>query len=294
MILFIVPKNAGLQRCREIAESLTNDISKIQEVRGEDVPLFVERCIQESKRAIGITGEDLFKEFLLTSRKTALRILRRFKWEDESFVYGKPVLCLMGSKDKSLEEMPQRAKICINSKYKEIAKKYFINPLENKGYTIEKIYASGATEGFFLRGLVDGVIDIVCSGKSAENAGLTVYEKIFESDIVLIGKPEPCERLSLDDLYNKILARIAEGSDKSYTYKLANDPPLLYRKIIEEAGEVITAKTKEDLIWEISDLLYFILVLMAKNAVSLGDIEIENTRRDRKESIKNSKGDGLL
>jgi len=39
----------------------------------------------------------------------------------------------------------------------------------------------------FSRGLVDLVVDIVYSGKSAEEAGLEVYDKIFSSDIVIIG-----------------------------------------------------------------------------------------------------------
>ena len=176
-------------------------------------------------------------------------------------------------------------KICINSKYKELAKKYCINILENKGYVIQKIYASGATESFITKGLADGIIDIVCTGKSAEKESLQIYEKIFESDIVIIGETEH-ERLSLENLYKKICQKISEESETSYTYKVSRDTPLLYRKIIEESGEVITSKNREEIIWEIADLTYFILVLMAKNKITLEDIERENAKRDRrKENI---------
>ena len=301
-----MPKNSGLWKCKEIANRMIKDKSKFQEVRGEDVPLFVEKLIKENKKAIGITGEDLFKEFSLNNRDTKLKILERFTWQDKTFIYKKPALCFLGSKDKKIEELPKRIKICINYKYKEIAKKYFINTLENNGYTIEKIYVSGATEDFFAKGLVDGIIDIVCSGKSAKKANLQVYEKIFESDIVLIGKIDDYEKLSLEKLYQKICKRIEEKSENSYTSKIANDSPLLYRKIIEESAEVITAKNKEELIWGLSDLIYFLLVLMAKNKISLEDVEKENFRRDRKkevvrignsniakENIKNSEREGI-
>ncbi|MEK6889371.1 MAG: phosphoribosyl-ATP diphosphatase [Nanoarchaeota archaeon] len=262
---------------------MVKEKSKLQEVRGEDVPLFVEKLIKENKNAIGITGENLFKEFSLNNRETKLKILKRFTWQDNNFIYKKPSLCFLGSKKRKFEELPKRIKICINSKYKEIAKKYLINPLENKGYTIEKIYVSGATESFFTKGLADGIIDVVCSGKSAEDVGLQIYEKIFESDIVIIGISKDCEKLSLEKLYEKICKRIEEKSECSYTNKIVNDLPLLYRKIIEEAGEVVTAKNNAELIWEVSDIMYFLLVLLAKNNISLEDIEKENARRDIKE-----------
>lgn len=262
--------------------------SKFQEVRGEDIPLFVENLIKENKKVVGITGEDLFKEFLLNNRESKIKVLNRYIWRDNNFIYKKPTLCFLADKNKNFENLPKKMKICINSKYKEIAKKDFINPLENKGYKIEKIYASGATESFFTKGLVDGVIDIVCSGKSAEDAGLKVYEKIFESDIVIVGKQEDYERLSLESLYKKICSRIEENSESSYTSKVAKDSSVLYRKIIEEVGEVVTAKNRDELIWEVADIFYFLLILIAKNKVSLEDIEKENARRDGKETIKNS------
>jgi ATP phosphoribosyltransferase len=157
------------------------------EVRGEDVPLIVSRLIKQSKKVIGITGEDLFKEFLLKERDTKIRILKRIVWKDKSNILGKPALCLLGPKNRSMNDLPKKLKICVNKKYKELAKKTCTNLLENKGYQIEKIYASGATEEFFSNGVVDLVIDIVYSGKSAEKAGLKIYDKLFESDIVVIG-----------------------------------------------------------------------------------------------------------
>ena len=101
-------------------------------------------------------------------------------------MFGKPVLCLLGPKDKKLEDLSKKLKVCINSKYKNLAKKY-LNLLENKGYKFTKIYLSGSTEAAYRNGLSDLVIDIVYTGASMKNANLEVYDKLFESDFVVIG-----------------------------------------------------------------------------------------------------------
>jgi len=186
VIIFIVPKNSGLTICKEIIKNY-NLSGKYLEVRGEDVPLITSKLISQENKVIGITGEDLFKEFSIKNYNSRLKIIERIKWDDSECIFGKPTLCLLGPKTKKFSDMPKELKVCINSKYKCLAKKCCLSILENKGYRIEKIYASGATEEFFSNGVVDLVIDIVCSGKSAEEAGLCVYEKIFQSDIVLIG-----------------------------------------------------------------------------------------------------------
>ncbi len=276
----IIPKNTGLKKCRELAISIKGPSSIIEEVRGEDVPLFTEKLILEGKTAIGITGEDLFKEFTLKVRNSKLSIIKREPWNSDS-LFSKPVLCLLGPKNKKMEEMPRKIKICINTKYKELAKKYCTNLLENKGYLIDKTYAYGATEEFFSKGLADMVIDIVVTGKSADVAGLTIYDELFESDIVLIGKNKK-NFFDLNSLFMKIKERIDSNSPSSYTSSIVKDELLLKRKLVEEAAEVITAKNREQLIWEAADLIYFLFVIMAKEGVSIEDIEKENERRDRK------------
>ena len=47
---------------------------------------------------------------------------------------------------------------------------------------------------------------------------------------------------------------------------------LLKRKINEEAFEVITANTKDEITWEVADLTYFILSYIVKNNVSIEDV----------------------
>lgn len=185
VITFIIPKNSGLSKCRKIANQFSSERSKIVEVRGEDVPLVVFNLLEKGENVLGVTGEDLFKEFSLKSRKK-IEIIDRIKWEDENALFRKPTLCLLGPKNSNLKEIGKNVKICVNSKYKRLAKKY-LNGLENKGYNFEKIYVSGSSEELFSNGITDLIIEIVYSGKSAINAGLRIYDKIFSSNIVVIG-----------------------------------------------------------------------------------------------------------
>lgn len=73
-------------------------------------------------------------------------------------------------------------------------------------------------------------------------------------------------------LYSILHDRLKSMPEGSFTAKLFEDEMLLKRKINEEAFEVIQAKTKYELTWEIADLLYFILTLMVKNDVTLEDV----------------------
>ena len=185
MVIFIVPKNSGLERCKEIIKKY-DFYGKIIEVRGEDVPLVVSEIAKTGDEAVGITGEDLFAEFKLKDKDSKLEVIEKINWDDKEFIFRKPTLCLLGPKEKKFEDLSKKIKICINSKYKNIAEGFCKSYFEEKGYFLEKIYAKGATEEFFSAGVADLIIDIVCSGKSAEEAGLRVYEKIFASDIVVI------------------------------------------------------------------------------------------------------------
>ncbi len=187
--IIFVPKNGGLKSCRRIIEKLINDENisnfEVLEVRGEDIPFFVCSLINRGKNAMGVTGEDLFREWELENQKENLDIIRRYEWKDKNAKFGKPVLCLMGPKGKKLKDLGKKLNIAISNKYKKISNNYLLS-LERRGYEFRKIYLRGGVEFAFSFGIVDLIIDIFYSGKSAEEAGLECYEKIFESDIVII------------------------------------------------------------------------------------------------------------
>lgn len=189
MIAFIVvPNNKSLANYVDISlQYLGNPPKdKIAVSRGEDVPFIIEGLSQNGKKAIGLTGRDLFKEYELSHYNTKLAILKTVNWDDKNALFGKPVLCLLGPKNKKLEDLPKNLRVSINSKYKNLAKKY-LNILEDKGYSFAKIYLSGSTESACSNGISDLVIDIVYTGSSMKNANLEVYDKIFESDFVIVG-----------------------------------------------------------------------------------------------------------
>ncbi len=85
---------------------------------------------------------------------------------------------------------------------------------------------------------------------------------------------------SLDELYMVLKDRIENPSPNSYTAKLSDS--LLMEKILEEAREVVECNTKDEIIWETADILYFLIVLLAKNGVRIEDVMFELRRRRKK------------
>ena len=87
------------------------------------------------------------------------------------------------------------------------------------------------------------------------------------------------EGTGLEKLIKTLEDRKNKAPDGSYTKKLFADPGLLRAKIVEEAQELGRANTKEEVIWEAADVLYFTLTAMTKAGVSLADVERELLRR---------------
>lgn len=91
---------------------------------------------------------------------------------------------------------------------------------------------------------------------------------------------DPDEKSSLERLYSTIAERFANPKPGSYTATL-NDKRVR-EKIMEEAEELTDdAETKEDIIWEAADLLYFVSVLMYKEGVNWQDVYNELDKRHK-------------
>lgn len=188
MIVFIVvPKNSGLSICNKILDEKYKNFKRI-EVRGEDVPFWIEKINRKeySNKLIleGLTGEDLFENYRLKNKSTNLRIKEKLEWFDDKAMFGKPTLCLLGNINKREQVFKEKKlKVLISAKYKEIAQKF----LEKyKGYCFECDYVSGCVETGCVEGIYDLIIDIVYTGSSIKKYNLQIYEKIFASDIVLL------------------------------------------------------------------------------------------------------------
>ncbi len=191
VIVFIVaPKNSGLKCYKEKALNIIGaKDQEVIEVRGEDIPSWIVEFQKQGKYAIGLTGEDLYREFCVDKSDINLKIIKRIPWSDPSTLFGKPVLCLIGPEDKSLADFPKDLKIVVPRKYKKIADKY-LKTFEDRGFSFKKIYLNGCVEIACALGVTDLAIDIVYTGKSLKKDGLKIYEKIMESDFVIIGTGE--------------------------------------------------------------------------------------------------------
>ncbi len=90
----------------------------------------------------------------------------------------------------------------------------------------------------------------------------------------------PDEKSSMERLYQTIAERFANPKPGSYTATL-NDKRVR-EKVMEEAEELTDeAETKEDVIWEAADLLYFVSVLMFKEGVTWQDVYDELDKRHK-------------
>jgi len=77
---------------------------------------------------------------------------------------------------------------------------------------------------------------------------------------------------TLQELYEVILDRKEKMPEKSYTTKLFSNDFYLKRKIMEEAFETVNFECGDGLEWESADLIYHLMVFMAKNNVTPRDI----------------------
>lgn len=103
-----------------------------------------------------------------------------------------------------------------------------------------------------------------------------IYENLDKND----------EGFSLDNLYNLILDRKENPGEKSYTsYLFREGIDKILKKIGEESTEVVIAAkgdNKKETIYEIADLLYHSLVLMADMDIKIADILNELKGRYKK------------
>ena len=91
---------------------------------------------------------------------------------------------------------------------------------------------------------------------------------------------EPDARSNLERLYAVIAERFANPRPGSYTATL--DAKRVRQKVMEEAEELTDeAETKEDIIWEAADLIYFMSVLMYKEGVTWQDVYDELDKRHK-------------
>lgn len=100
-------------------------------------------------------------------------------------------------------------------------------------------------------------------------------DKVFESDTL--------HDFSIESLYELIQGRKSEGKEGSYTtYLFEKGLDKILKKVGEESTEVIIAakgNDKTETIYEVSDLLYHVMVMMVEMGISNEDIMKELASR---------------
>lgn len=85
------------------------------------------------------------------------------------------------------------------------------------------------------------------------------------------------KKFSLQSLYDVIIDRLKNPTPGSYTATLTEKK--VREKLLEEAQEVVDANTREEIIWEAADVIYFLTVLLAKSDIKFEDVLRELNRR---------------
>ncbi|MDO5707502.1 MAG: ATP phosphoribosyltransferase [Andreesenia angusta] len=162
-------KEIGLS-CKEFEQEsrkliLTSEENKVRYVlvKAVDVPIYVERGAVD----IGIVGKDTILEE------------EREVYEIADLNFGKCKFSVAALEGYSIDPIK---KIRVATKYPNVAKNYFFNT----GRQVEIIKLNGSVELAPLIGLSDVIVDIVETGRTLRENGLTVLEDISDISARLI------------------------------------------------------------------------------------------------------------
>jgi phosphoribosyl-ATP pyrophosphohydrolase/phosphoribosyl-AMP cyclohydrolase len=116
--------------------------------------------------------------------------------------------------------------------------------------------------------------------------------KIVPSEVSLVNVSSMEFGLTVNDLYALIADRNEKRPDGSYTtYLFESGLDKILKKVAEESGEVIIAaknKASREMISELADLFYHLLVLMVERDVKLSDVGDELTQRAARRQTGNT------
>lgn len=95
------------------------------------------------------------------------------------------------------------------------------------------------------------------------------------------GQATGIKQFSVAHLFEVLKERKSTLPEGSYSATLFKDRRKLFKKLMEEAHEVCTYTSQDNLRWEIADLLYFLSVLAVDEGVSWDEIESELAGRGK-------------
>ena len=211
----------------------------------------------------------------------------KLKFDDKGLIpviiidyYTKEVLTLAYMNKESLEISLKEGKTCF---YSRSRKELWRKGETSKNYQhIQSIKSDCDNDAL--------IIEVIKDGPACH----TGAESCFMNEVY---QKENYKDFSIYKLYELIRERKINMTESSYTTYLFNSGiDKILKKIGEESSEVIIGAkngSKEEIIYELSDLLYHSLVLMVEKNITLNDIKDELSKRSiidkkvKQESINN-------
>lgn len=162
--------------------------------KGPDVPTYVEYGAAD----IGVVGADTIME----ERRRVLEVL--------DLGFGKCRMCVCGPASAG-ELLKHHEMIRVASKYPVIAKDYFHNV---KHQTVDIIKLNGSVELAPIVGLSDVIVDIVETGSTLKENGLTVLEEIcpLSARMIVNQVSMRMENERIKNLISKLKEKLNENS----------------------------------------------------------------------------------
>ena len=197
----------------------------------------------------------------------------KLKFDDKGLIpaiiidyYTKEVLTLAYMNKESLEISLKEGKTCF---YSRSRKELWRKGETSKNYQhIQNIKSDCDNDAL--------VIEVIKDGPACH----TGAESCFMNEVY---QKENYKDFSIYKLYELIRGRKINMTEGSYTTYLFNSGiDKILKKIGEESSEVIIGAkngSKEEIIYELSDLLYHSLVLMVEKNITLNDIKDELSKR---------------
>lgn len=197
----------------------------------------------------------------------------KLKFDDKGLIpviiidyYTKEVLTLAYMNKESLEISLKEGKTCF---YSRSRKELWRKGETSKNYQhIQSIKSDCDNDAL--------IIEVIKEGPACH----TGAESCFMNEVY---QKENYKDFSIYKLYELIRGRKINMTEGSYTTYLFNSGiDKILKKIGEESSEVIIGAkngSKEEIIYELSDLLYHSLVLMVEKNITLNDIKDELSKR---------------
>lgn len=199
--------------------------------------------------------------------------IENLKFDDNGLIpaivvdyYTKEVLTLAYMNKESLEISIREGKTCF---YSRSRKKLWRKGETSKNYQhIQNIKSDCDNDAL--------IVEVIKDGPACHTGAISCFmNEIYEK--------ENYKNFSIYKLYELINERKINDKEGSYTTYLFNSGiDKILKKIGEESSEVIIGAkndNKEEIIYELADLLYHSLVLMVEKNITLNDIKDELSKR---------------